>query len=496
MDSYAQSLCIQEANRQGCPTDIALATVEAETGGKNVLGDNGNAIGFGQVWERFHWDAFQYAANLLGLPPPPQGLSALQQYTLANDQFSMAVAVRVIHQDWQSSGGDWLRFTKEYVGAGVSTPVIQYREAIWNKYHGSAADYTGQAQIGAQSSSRTAQTNGPQASGLPAFYGPLTNLTLPEINVQVVPGSAAKGDVLYGRKYQVIVSDLAGDTALDVSELHVQFSITQTILTQPPYSTVTIYNLSPETENAIIQEGYRCIVSAGYTGSQYGQIADLNVIQPVRYKQNGTDYVLQLVGMPSDLFYAYGFANFSLLRGQNSRQVIEHVASRASIPTEIGILSSSLSTKGLSRGKVVFGMAADILRQIAKSEGMAYYMADGKINFLHPTDSPTTEAIDLTPATGLLGVPTQQGYSVTAKMLLNPRISIGSMVHIDNSLVRNQQYAVGQPIYQLDHDGLYRVTQFTHAGDSRGDEWSTTIEAVSQIGTAPNMISSGAQNPF
>jgi len=334
-------------------------------------------------------------------------------------------------------------------------------------------------------------------AGAPSFFGPLQNITLPKTNFEEVPNSAQYGDVLYGRKYQVIVSDLNGDKALDVSQLHCKFELYKTMLVQPNYSTVTIYNLSPETENAIIQEGYRCVVSGGYVGSQYGMLMDFNVIQPIRYKENGTDFVLQLVGMDSDIFYAYGTANFSLLRGQNARQVIGKVASSCSVPTDIGILSSSLDdTKRLSRGKVVFGLAVDVLRQIAKSEGMAYYMEDGKINFIHPSDPPTDEIIDLTPQTGLIGVPEQQEYGVSIRMLLNPQVKIGSMIHIDNSLVRNQQYSVGEPIYQLDQDGIYRVISLCHRGDTRGQDWYTEVNTVSQTGVLPNMISSGAQNPL
>lgn len=492
MDSYAQNLCIQEANRQGCPTDIVLATVESETGGENVTGDNGNALGYGQVWPRFHMNAFNYAAQLLGLSPPPTDLPSLTAYTLANDQFSMATAVKVIHDDWQSAGGNWAQFTYWYVGSGISTIAFQSRQAVWHQYNTRAADYTGQGQQNAQA----AQSSG-QTSGATAFYGPLQNISLPATNFQVTPGSAAKGNVLYGRKWQVIVSDLAGDKALDVSDLHIQFSLYKTMLVQPNFSTVTIFNLSPETENALIQEGYRCVVSGGYMeGAHFGELMDFNVIQPIRYKQGGTDYVLELVGMDSQIFFAYGTANFAMLRGQNSRQIISRVASTASVPAEIGVLSPNLSTKRLPRGVSVFGQAADILRQIARSEGMSYYTEGGRVNFISPQDLPTGEIIDLTPATGLLGVPQQQQYGVTARVMLNPRITIGCMVHIDNSLVQNQQYSTGQPIYQLDQSGIYRVIQLQHVGDTRGTDWYTQIQTVSQSGILPNMISSGSQNPL
>jgi hypothetical protein len=268
------------------------------------------------------------------------------------------------------------------------------------------------------------------------------------------------------------------------------------MLVEPNWSEVTIYNLSPETENKIIKEGDRVIVEAGYEGSQYGIIFDGNVVQPIREKEAGTTYKLTLVSMDSDQFVTYGTVNFSLTRGQNSRAIIEHIAKKASPSAELGSISENLSDARLTRGKAVFGLARDYLRQLAQSESATYYMEDGKINIIKADDLPAGEIIDLTPATGLIGVPSQYEYGAKIRCLLNPKIKIGSLVHVDNSLIRNQRYEQGQPIYMLDSDGIYRVIKVTHIGDTRGNDWYTEVETVSQAGILPSMISSGSANPF
>lgn len=325
-------------------------------------------------------------------------------------------------------------------------------------------------------------------------------LNVPSTNYQVITGSGASGDKLFGRRYRVIASDPTGNKALDVSQLHCTFQVVKTMMVQPNYSHVVIYNLSPETENAIINEGYRLVIEAGYVGSQYGLIFDGNVIQPIRDKPDGTTYTLTLVSMDSDAFLVSSVANFSVIRGQNSRALIGQVASSASIPSELGNISPNLSGTQLTRGRVFFGKAADILRQVAQSESATYYMEDGKVNILRADDYPVSESggeiIDLTPETGLIGVPAQQDYGATIKMLLNPRVKIGSLVHIDNSLIRNQQYQTGQAVYALDKDGIYRVIKLTHQGDTRGEPWFTEVETVSQAGILPSMVSSGNSNPW
>jgi hypothetical protein len=347
-----------------------------------------------------------------------------------------------------------------------------------------------------------------------AFLGPYSDVAYPETHFGVVPGSVAYGNKLYGRRYRLIVtnqvtakpsSTVLPDTAedqvasarpevsLDVSQLHCTFRVVKTQLMAPNLSIITIYNLSPKTENAIIQEGYRVVIEAGYVGSQYGGIFDGNVVQVLRSKENGTDYVLTLVSADSDAFLAYGTANFTLLRGQNHRDIIDHVVSTASVPTEIGRISPNLSDTQLTRGRVFFGSAADILKQVADSQDATFYMEDGRVNIVKPEDLPYDEVIELSPSTGLIGVPVQQDAGATIRMLLNPKVKLGSFVHVDNSLIRTVQQdpAAGQQPYSLDQDGLYRVIKITHLGDSRGPDWYTEVETITQSGKLPALMTSG-----
>ena len=71
--------------------------------------------------------------------------------------------------------------------------------------------------------------------------------------------------------------------------------------------------------------------------------------------------------------------------------------------------------------------------------------------------------------------------------MLNPRIRINSLIHVDNKKIENYQYQQGSPVRQLDTEGIYRVIKLTHRGDTRGDEWVTEIEAIGQAGLLPGM---------
>lgn len=332
-------------------------------------------------------------------------------------------------------------------------------------------------------------TGRPIDSATPGSDVPTTQYSI------VLDSTWTSPDILYGRRCRVIVSSSDGETALDVSDLRVVFSCVKTAAQlQPQFSTIVIYNLSPKSENTIIQEGYRVTLEAGYEGSQYGLIFDGDVVQAIRNKEDGTTYTLTLVAADSDRWMSYSQSNFSLVRGQNNRSVIEGLASKATIPTQLGSISDSLSTSQLTRGKVIFGLTRDYIRQIAKSENAAAYIEGGKINFVKASDIPDGEILDLSPDSGLIGVPEQQDYGVTISCLMNPQIKLNSLVHVDNTLVHAQQFDQGQQIYTLDQDGIYRVIQITYMGDTRGNDWYTELETVTQAGAIPAMITNSTQS--
>lgn len=317
----------------------------------------------------------------------------------------------------------------------------------------------------------------------------------PQTDFSVVANSQRTGNVLYGRRYRVLVSNSNG-VALDVSDLQCTFDV-QYIMTQPTaLSTIEIYNLNPATESFLLNYGDRVVVEAGYEGNQYGVIFEGEIFEPVRDKPDNVTFRLSITAIAGNSIANLGFVNFTAVRGQTARTQVQNLASNASVPSPIGDISGQLSTTKLPRGKAYFGMTRDYLRQIALSNNAAANMHDGRINILHMADPPKGDIIDLAPQTGLIGQPAQNGQGVSFECLLNPSIKIGSMVHIDNQLIQAQTYQIGEAPLPLDSAGIYRVVSVNHVGDTRGDDWTTKCVTVSQAGLLPSMMSGLGVNPY
>lgn len=266
-------------------------------------------------------------------------------------------------------------------------------------------------------------------------------ITIEATNYQIVANSEKKGDMIFGRRYRITVSDNSGN-ALDVSDLHCTFNIEKTILMQPNSSVITIYNLNAVTENKIMMSGVRVTVEAGYEGSQFGLIFDGDILQTIREKENGNTYKLTIVALDSDRAINFEIANYSIARGQTARDIIEHIASKASTPIPLGSISDKLKGRTLTRGKVMFGKISDYIQQIAESYDLHFYMDNGELNLVSMDELPDGEIFELNPSSGLIGVPSQTDYGLTGQCLLNPQIKLNSLIHINNSLVRAKQIEI------------------------------------------------------
>lgn len=291
-------------------------------------------------------------------------------------------------------------------------------------------------------------------------------------------------DILFGRKYRVLI-DLGNDQALDVSDLRCEFEIVKTWERKANQSYVTIYNLSPDTENKLIQEGQRIIIEAGYVGSQYGKIFEGNIIQPLRSKENGTDYKLTLIAMDSDRYITYGLIGVSMTAKQTARSAVYTLAQKSSVVTEVNYMPTTDII--YPRGKVLFGQSSRLMEQMAKTMNATYYSNNGKVNIIPVEGLPDGEVIDLGPESGLLGTPEQYEYGIKGSALLNPRVDLDTLIHVDNTKVTNFQYTQGQAIRDLDSEGIYRVIAVTHYGDTRGSDWKTSFSAISQAGMLPGI---------
>lgn len=270
---------------------------------------------------------------------------------------------------------------------------------------------------------------------------------------------------LYMRKFRIIVA------GTDITELHCVFSVAKTMSSDPNKSTLKVYNLSDKTQNKMTS-GKEVIIEAGYESGQYGLIYAGDIVVVAHSGLNGIDKLTEITAQDGDLFLNGGFINVSYSKGQKSIDCFKQSVGAAGGAVDAVTAGGKKSV--LPRGKAMFGSTADCMRQFAKNEDALFFVDDGKVCLVKAADPPRGQVVSLSPSSGLIGTPELTEDGIKGKCLLMPNFKLNGLVHIDNSFI---QGAAGT--------GIYKVIEFTHTGDNRGNEWYTSFGGIAQPGTVP-----------
>lgn len=305
--------------------------------------------------------------------------------------------------------------------------------------------------------------------------------------------------IIYGysqfkRKYRLIVNRKSGG-GIDVSALRCLFSCEKAMTATPNFSQITIYNLNQDTISSI-QAGDTVVLEAGYEGGNFGMIFTGQIVQPYTQKEGGTDIALVLLVQDGDEYLNSAFTAETV--GKNATQAdIVKICTRQGAST--GLITEELPKTRLARGKVLFGKSAAYVKKIAMRSKGQFYVEDGKVNIVAASDYDESTAVELNPSTGLIGIPSQTDDGVSGQCLINPSIKLNTLLYINSSLVTSKKVSttdVSATTKAVNADGVYRVVKLTYEGDTRGDAWYCTFEAVTQAGAKIAGQSKDVSNPW
>ena len=313
--------------------------------------------------------------------------------------------------------------------------------------------------------------------------------------------SDSKG-VLFGREASILVG--SASEVLDLSEFRFRFEIHQSDAVTPNTLVARVYNLDDSTVNKIFgQNGGRSeytktVIQAGYKGN-VAVIFDGTIKQLMRGKESNVDNVLDIYAGEWDLPYAFSTVNQTLAAGATQQDQLNAVGAAPgegdppvdpdALPPPIGGI--------LARGKVLWGLKRDYYRSIGATTGRRISVQSGKFVSIPVTGYLEAEVVVLDSASGLIGVPETTQNGVTATCLLNPKIRIGTRVHINNrdlntTIITNRAVGGAQGgtvlFASVAADGIYRVAAIDYEGDTRGTAWYSQITALAIDPTAdPSM---------
>lgn len=286
----------------------------------------------------------------------------------------------------------------------------------------------------------------------------------------------------YLRKMTLLVSDKAGN-ALDLSQFRVKFSVKRTNSQTVNTADIKVYNISQSAALQIQKQYTKVILQAGYD-SNYGVIFAGNVIQTIIGRESGTDTFLQILAGDGDLAYNFAIINQSLAKPTAQDQINQCADAMAKMGTTKGGNSTIQSGTKLYRGKTLYGNARHYLQGVASTNNQVFSIQDEKIVFVPENGYLPSVAVVINETTGMVGSPQETLEGVNVKCLLNPFIQIATRVRLNNAEVQRKALDITIPgsskelTVGLTADGLYFVLGVDHTGDSRGNDWYSSLVMI------------------
>lgn len=303
--------------------------------------------------------------------------------------------------------------------------------------------------------------------------------------------------LLFNRKVGLLVYT-PSKNALDLSNMRISFSVTQSDYETPNAAIIRVYNLKPETAQLVKGEYQRVSLQAGYDyPNGYGIIFDGTIKQVLFGHENNVDSYVDILAADGDEAYTNSKINQILAAPHTQTDVLNAVSASMNLPKGF-VMDIPATVAG--RNKVLYGMSRDHMRDLAKSVNASWSIQNGKITLISLTSfRPDVAAVVLNSRTGLVGFPEQTPGGINITCLLNPKIRIGGLVQVEAEDINQGFVTTSGPllrapmrletmkanIAQLSGAGFYKVLVVEYEGDTRGDPWYSKLVCLAVDRSAP-----------
>ncbi|EGF4901275.1 hypothetical protein OSP05_002839 [Salmonella enterica subsp. enterica serovar Newport] len=218
----------------------------------------------------------------------------------------------------------------------------------------------------------------------------------------------------YGRQFEITVNCTDGET-IHITDVDVDFSSVRDDEKEPNEAELTMWGLTPQTQNTIAQAGSTVSVAAGYIDEGMFTLFQGELISAVTIKPNEV-YGLKMKIYEALIPFRASVTSRTFRKGQNLREAVLLVASDMGLGCQVSkaaaalVLPKNISGVALSR---------DVLNSLCKPVNATWSIQYQSI-VVTAGDSVLNGAAIFSPETGLLGAPFLKIHSPKRTKKKNP----------------------------------------------------------------------------
>jgi hypothetical protein len=279
-----------------------------------------------------------------------------------------------------------------------------------------------------------------------------------------------------------------GEIGTEIKDLRVSFTVKKTSTKDYNSAKVQIYNLSPQTRDAIKDTEDLLVLKVGYAESQEviftGSIAFVNTTvdrpQVVTTIDAYDGYKTAMDGWGGER-NQMKILSLSYVAGTSVKKILNDAIDASGMPVKNRNLIVAVPDRQYVNGFCFIGTGKVLFENLCMYLGLEWSVQNGELKFSQVEQSDYVEVAHLTPETGLIGSPDRQkdeasnpnakkrkkhkapgGWKI--KAVLQPKIEPGSLVVVNSTEIKT--------------DTRFRVVTVEHNGDTHGNNWFTTMDVI------------------
>lgn len=265
-----------------------------------------------------------------------------------------------------------------------------------------------------------------------------------------------------------------GEQGFRVRDVRIVFEVDKTDAQDANRARLEILNLSDDTRNRIRETDDAIIIRAGYAQDTGEEVLFTGRVASVEHRYAPPDIITRIESGDgiTELRESRSSVSFSG-PGASLTLIVRKLADDFGLEIRDSIDVPRIRwTEGLA----IAGPTRDAMTKVLDRAGYEWSVQNGYLQVIPRGGANTKPAVVIRSDTGLLSSParinqveenldeTKRKPGWAFRCLLNPRIEPGGLVQLESR----------------DVQGLFRVNNVRHAGDTHGEEWSSQVE-VSEL---------------
>lgn len=218
----------------------------------------------------------------------------------------------------------------------------------------------------------------------------------------------------YGRQFEITVNCTDGET-IHITDVDVDFSCVRDDEKEPNEADLTVWGLTPQTQNAIAQAGSTVSVAAGYIDEGMFTLFQGELISAVTIKPNEV-YGLKMKIYEALIPFRASVTSRTFKKGQNLKEAVSLVASDMGLGCQV---SKAAATLVLPKNVSGVALSRDVLTSLCKPVNATWSLQYQSL-VVTAGDSVLTGAAIFSPETGLLVAPFLKIHSPKRTKKKNP----------------------------------------------------------------------------